>query len=157
MVIATGQHGLVSTGLHLRLLLPGPWLDGFIWCSCGRCQVLSNFEELECVRYREIDHVVTAQLKGCITEHLEFSLLCLNIAALQVAYFKLRAQQETMSHYIHNGGRVVEHPPRMREVRGSIPSTAGYPPVIQWVQAFPWSGARLLRAEMLGKRSLTPP
>ncbi|XP_077504796.1 uncharacterized protein LOC144114739 [Amblyomma americanum] len=69
--------------------------------SCGQCQVLSNFAELECVCYREIDRVVEAHPEDCTTEHPEFSFLCLNITVLRAAYFELPAQQETMSDDIH--------------------------------------------------------
>lgn len=47
---------------------------------------------------------------------------------------------------------VVEYPPRMREVRGQIYSTAGYPSVFTRVQAFPRPSARLFKGAVIGKR-----
>ncbi|KAH8019138.1 hypothetical protein HPB51_016876 [Rhipicephalus microplus] len=67
------------------------------WCECVHCQVLANFRGIECLCCREMGAPVpTAQPYGCITEHQDFSVLCLNIAVLHVAYLELRAWGHTM-------------------------------------------------------------
>ncbi|KAL1448017.1 hypothetical protein MTO96_028302 [Rhipicephalus appendiculatus] len=54
--------------------------------------VLANFRDIECLCCREMGApVTTAQPHGCITEHRDFSVLCLNIAVLRVAYLELRS------------------------------------------------------------------
>ncbi|XP_065287219.2 uncharacterized protein [Dermacentor albipictus] len=66
-------------------------------CECGQCQVLTNFLEQECLCCREMGAPVTvAQSQGCIMEHPDLNVLCLNIAALRVAYLELRSWEHTM-------------------------------------------------------------
>ncbi|KAL1423499.1 hypothetical protein MTO96_000025 [Rhipicephalus appendiculatus] len=72
------------------------------WCECGHCQVLANFRAVECLCCREMGApVTTAQPHGCITEHQDFSVLCLNIAVLRVAYLELRSWGHTMDDEMH--------------------------------------------------------
>lgn len=44
----------------------------------------------ECVCCRECPPAVTAQPEGCVTEHADFSLICLQPAVLRVAFWALQ-------------------------------------------------------------------
>ncbi|KAL1466350.1 hypothetical protein MTO96_042793 [Rhipicephalus appendiculatus] len=64
--------------------------------------VLANFRGIECLCCREMDApVTTAQPHGCITEHRDLSVLCLNITVLRVAYLELRSWGHTMDNEMH--------------------------------------------------------
>ncbi|XP_054928958.1 uncharacterized protein [Dermacentor andersoni] len=67
-------------------------------CECAHCQVLANFLEPECPCCREMGASVSLpQPQGCMTEHPDFNLLCLNIAVLRVAYLELRSWGHTVN------------------------------------------------------------
>lgn len=72
------------------------------WCSCKHCEVLANFTESECLCCTELGEEAQAlQFERCITEHPDFSIICLNMAVLRVAYFELRARGDHMDSGIH--------------------------------------------------------
>ncbi|XP_075531203.1 uncharacterized protein LOC142564187 isoform X2 [Dermacentor variabilis] len=78
------------------------------WCECGHCQVLANFLEHECLCCREMGAPVSlAQPQGCITEHPDFNVLCLNVAVLRVAYLELRSWGHTMDDEMHKAQKGV--------------------------------------------------
>ncbi|XP_037528557.1 P2X purinoceptor 7-like [Rhipicephalus sanguineus] len=91
------------------------------WCDCGHCVVLDNFSEEECLCCREMgEPVAAAQPEGCITEHPEFHLLCLNIAVLRVAYFELRARRDCMDEDIHKRYRYTAYRQFVRWLWGRL-------------------------------------
>ncbi|XP_040068038.1 uncharacterized protein LOC120841255 [Ixodes scapularis] len=68
---------------------PDAWrLVTTAWCSCKRCEVMPTSRECACCR--ECPPAVTAQPKGCVTEHADFSLICLQPAVLRVAFWALQ-------------------------------------------------------------------
>ncbi|XP_040066397.1 uncharacterized protein LOC120840037 [Ixodes scapularis] len=68
---------------------PDAWrLVTTAWCSCKRCEVMPTSRE--CVCGRECPPAVTAQPEGCVTEHADFSLICLQAAVLRVAFWALQ-------------------------------------------------------------------
>lgn len=71
-------------------------------CDCKHCEVLANFTESECLCCTELGEEAQAlHFEECITEHPDFSILCLNMAVLRVAYFELRARGDHMDNDIH--------------------------------------------------------
>ncbi|KAG0443884.1 hypothetical protein HPB47_014425 [Ixodes persulcatus] len=79
------------------------------WCSCNNCGILENGTEGECICCREMGTVLTrVQPAGCITEHPEFSMLCLNISVLRLLYFELRGLGYPMHNDIHSIWMVAE-------------------------------------------------
>ncbi|XP_049523901.1 P2X purinoceptor 7-like [Dermacentor silvarum] len=91
------------------------------WCECGHCQVLPNFRELECVCCREMGAPVTvAQPQGCITEHPDFNVLCLNIAVLRVVYLELRSWGHTMDDEMHKRYRYTAYRQFVRWLWGRL-------------------------------------
>ncbi|KAH6921058.1 hypothetical protein HPB50_027951 [Hyalomma asiaticum] len=66
-----------------------PRIGNVEWCQCGRCTAMDN--GLESVCCREIGRVDALRGDGndCITMHETFTGACLNIHALQIAYYAL--------------------------------------------------------------------
>ncbi|XP_077526947.1 uncharacterized protein LOC144138505 isoform X3 [Haemaphysalis longicornis] len=66
------------------------------WCTCGRCRPMNC--ELESVCCAEISRVAALAPEGskCIPSHPGFELICLNIHALQVAYYMLRQDRTAL-------------------------------------------------------------
>ncbi|XP_040068448.1 uncharacterized protein LOC120841589 [Ixodes scapularis] len=67
---------------------PDAWrLMNTAWCSCKRCEVMPSSRE--CLCCRECIPAKAAQPEGCITEHADFVLVCLQPAVLRVALWAL--------------------------------------------------------------------
>ncbi|KAH7969254.1 uncharacterized protein LOC119381895 [Rhipicephalus sanguineus] len=66
------------------------------WCTCGRCRPMDSEQESVCCR--EVDKVAAHVPEGakCITSHLGFEPICLNIHALQVAYYTLMEDRPSL-------------------------------------------------------------
>ncbi|XP_040064849.1 P2X purinoceptor 7-like [Ixodes scapularis] len=80
------------------------------WCSCNNCGILENGTEGECICCREMGTALTrVQPAGCITEHPEFSMLCLNIPVLRLLYFELRGLGYPMHDDIHRRYRYTAY------------------------------------------------
>ncbi|XP_063070480.1 uncharacterized protein LOC134461510 [Engraulis encrasicolus] len=63
------------------------------WCSCGRCEPMPTVDESVCCR--EQSRVCERREEGgagirCITEHLGFQPVCMNVHVLRTAYFHYR-------------------------------------------------------------------
>ncbi|KAH9384468.1 hypothetical protein HPB48_026476 [Haemaphysalis longicornis] len=69
---------------------PEAWrLGNTDWCQCGLCRTMSSSSESRCCR--EIPRVDARVPEGekCITSHQTFRDGCLNIHALEIAYYAL--------------------------------------------------------------------
>ncbi|XP_029849630.2 P2X purinoceptor 7 [Ixodes scapularis] len=67
---------------------PDGWrLSSTAWCSCKRCSVMPTSRE--CLCCRECPPAVATQPEGCVTEHMDFALICLQPAVLRIAYWAL--------------------------------------------------------------------
>lgn len=66
-------------------------------CTCGRCRPMDTEQESVCCR--EIDQVANHAPEGakCITSHPGFEHICLNIHALQVAYYTLMEDRPSLA------------------------------------------------------------
>ncbi|KAG0411728.1 hypothetical protein HPB47_011151 [Ixodes persulcatus] len=90
------------------------------WCSCNNCGISENGTEGECNCCREMGTVLTrVQPAGCITEHPEFLMPCLNISVLRLLYFELRGLGYPMHDDIQREGL------RPRNSRSAKPWAAG--------------------------------
>ncbi|XP_075536997.1 P2X purinoceptor 7-like [Dermacentor variabilis] len=66
------------------------------WCTCGRCRPMETNRESVCCR--EISEVAARVPEGakCITDHPTFVHACLNVHALEVAYYTLREDRPSL-------------------------------------------------------------
>ena len=51
------------------------------WCSCGRCRSMTTYQESVCCKEDVPEDIMVDHL--CITEHDDFSVVCLNNAVLK--------------------------------------------------------------------------
>ncbi len=67
------------------------------WCKCSVCTIMPTFRESSCCQ--EFEHYVDDYMNeevNCITQHCEFSVVCLHSTVLETAYIAfLRYKRHT--------------------------------------------------------------
>lgn len=77
---------------------------------------------------------------------------CQNLALLIFLSVRFCSLQYHSGFHTSWGSNMIEHPSRMRELRGSVPSVVDYPSMIQSVQYFSLPDVRFTSGDLLGKR-----
>ena len=96
----------VSTSMYI--LKFWQYYNWLLRCTCGHCEVMSTSREcICCYEYKEVLAIKNEHdgLK-CVTDHPDFSAVCLNISNLKIAYKWYRQRygerQEQGNEYVFN-------------------------------------------------------
>ena len=68
-------------------------MENLHWCTCGECSLMPSLIESKCCR--ECPNLLEDKLNQvkCITQHEEFSILCLNPIVLNTAFVQYRRKK----------------------------------------------------------------